>query len=93
MGCGTSVPVQQPLQPPGQQAASGATQDKEKGKLKFSVREQAAFDQERPSATVPDAADELTKSRLISSRDTELDKNNALDRTASAALPPQPPAA
>lgn len=84
MGCGASVPVQQ-VQP----AAPQAGGEKEKGKLKFSVREQVAFEQERPSATVPDAKDTLTKSRLLASRDTELDRNNRLDRTASESLPSQ----
>ena len=85
MGCGASVPVQQVQQ----SAGGGGGAEKEKGKAKFSVREQVAFDQERPSACVPDAKDALTKSRLIASRDTEKDKNNSLDRTASTSLLPQ----
>lgn len=44
---------------------------------------------DRPTATVPDPDDELTKSRLLTSRDTCLDRSHALDRTESAALPQQ----
>ena len=43
----------------------------------------------RPTATVPDHHDELTKSRLIYSRDTELDRSNALERTAPTMVRPE----
>jgi hypothetical protein len=42
---------------------------------------------------VPARGDELTKSRLLSSRDTELDRNHIRDRIPSGALPPQQPPA
>ena len=59
------------------------------GASSVKLSQQASNPSDRPTVTAPDPNDELTKSRLIYSRDTLLDKNHTLDRTESAVLPPQ----